>query len=330
MVTRKLVYMSIPTLLILTLFLPGCIQYIDYREEMRLFVENISKYAKNHDPNFIVIPQNGIELVTEDGEPNGNLSVAYIESIDGVGQESLFYGYEEDNKPTPQEEQIRLIGFLDRMEENGVEVLVTDYCWAHSYVDDSYKRCSQHSYISFAADHRELDNIPSYPEKPYNENNQDILRLSDAKNFLYLINPDKYSSKEEFLESLRHTNYDLLIIDLFYGNTSLTAEEVNSLKTKMNGSLRLVISYMSIGEAEDYRYYWNDSWYTNPPDWLDKENPDWPRCYKVRYWYPEWQQIIYGNNESYMKKILDAGFDGVYLDVIDAFEYFEEKKSMRK
>jgi len=36
-------------------------------------------------------------------------------------------------------------------------------------------------------------------------------------------------------------------------------------------------------------------------------------------------QIIYGNNNSYLKKILDAGFDGVYLDIIDAFEYFENQ-----
>lgn len=36
-------------------------------------------------------------------------------------------------------------------------------------------------------------------------------------------------------------------------------------------------------------------------------------------------EIIYGNNNSYVKKILDAGFDGVYLDIIDAFEYFENQ-----
>jgi cysteinyl-tRNA synthetase len=44
-------------------------------------------------------------------------------------------------------------------------------------------------------------------------------------------------------------------------------------------------------------------------------------------WYrdKQWQDIIYGNDSSYLKKILDAGFDGVYLDVIDAFEYFEDQ-----
>jgi len=46
----------------------------------------------------------------------------------------------------------------------------------------------------------------------------------------------------------------------------------------------------------------------------------------VQYWDTEWQEIIYGNSESYLKKIIDAGFDGVYLDIIDAFEYFEDMK----
>jgi cysteinyl-tRNA synthetase len=45
----------------------------------------------------------------------------------------------------------------------------------------------------------------------------------------------------------------------------------------------------------------------------------------VKYWEKDWQNIIYGNDNSYSKKILNAGFDGVYLDIIEAFEYFEEE-----
>jgi cysteinyl-tRNA synthetase len=43
----------------------------------------------------------------------------------------------------------------------------------------------------------------------------------------------------------------------------------------------------------------------------------------VKHWYGEWQDMIFGNNGSYLKKMYDVGFDGVYLDIIDAFEYFE-------
>ncbi|MBN1273050.1 MAG: endo alpha-1,4 polygalactosaminidase [Candidatus Aminicenantes bacterium] len=298
----------------------------DYRQDMRNFVLGISTYAKSFSSDFCIIPQNGQELITVDGEENGAPVIEYLTAIDGVGREDLFYGYNDDNIATPVSERNYMIAFLDIAEQNGVEVLVTDYCWTPSLIDDSYVQNAAKGYISFAAEHRELDTIPSYPVTPYNVNSSDITLLSEARNFLYLINPDSYSTKAAFLDAIRNTNYDLVLIDLFYNGTEqLTANEITSLKTKRNKGSRLVFAYMSIGEAEDYRYYWNNGWKTNPPSWLAEENPGWPGNYKVRYWEQGWQEIIYGNDASYLKKILDAGFDGVYLDIIDAFEYFENK-----
>lgn len=168
-----------------------------------------------------------------------------------------------------------------------------------------------------------MNQIPSYPTKPYKENSNDINSLADAKNFLYLINPDKFSSKQKFIDAVNTTNYDVIIMDMFFDDIEFSSVEINQLKLKNNGGRRLVISYMSIGEAEDYRYYWNKSWKVGSPSLIKKENPDWKGNYKVKYWKKEWQDVIYGNNNSYLKKIIDASFDGVYLDIIDAFEYFE-------
>lgn len=86
----------------------------------------------------------------------------------------------------------------------------------------------------------------------------------------------------------------------------------------------MVIAYMSIGEAENYRFYWKQDWKTGSPSWLREENPEWPGNYAVRYWHPDWKKIIYGNSDAYLDRILAAGFDGVYLDKIDVFEYFEK------
>lgn len=33
---------------------------------------------------------------------------------------------------------------------------------------------------------------------------------------------------------------------------------------------------------------------------------------------------IFGSEDSYLDKIIDQGFDGVYLDIIDAYEYYQE------
>ena len=100
-------------------------------------------------------------------------------------------------------------------------------------------------------------------------------------------------------------------------------DDIARLKQKANGEKRLVVSYLSIGEAGNYRYYWQKNWNTVKPTWMDTENPDWEGNFKVKYWEQEWQDIIFGNENSYLDKIINAKFDGTYLDILDAYEHFE-------
>jgi len=220
--------------------------------------------------------------------------------------------------------------YLDVFELKGLEVLTTDYCWNHTKMDNSYtwNNKDPNNYISFAAPERDLNTIPDYPEFPYphtaaDDSNYNVTTLADAQNFLYIINSENYSSKQDFITSVSATDFDIIIMDLFHNDYVYTSSQINELKVKKNGGNRLVICYMSIGEAEDYRFYWDSSWKTGNPTWLDRENPDWEGNYKVRYWEDDWQDIILTGDDSYLGKILAAGFDGVYLDIIDGFEYFE-------
>lgn len=295
----------------------------DYKQQMRNFVIGISNSAKKANPNFAVIPQNGIELVTKNGEENGELAMDYLNAIDGNGQEDLFYGYDEDDNATPVTDSNYLQSFLDISKKQGKTILVTDYCSTPANMSNSVLLNSNKNYISFAADHRELDNIPDFPLKIRNENAAVITELRQAQNFLYLINLEKYGSKSQFITAVKATNYDVLIMDLFFNGVTFSKAEIEQLKNKANGGKRMVVCYMSIGEAENYRYYWNPTWNSNAPIWLDSLNPDWPGNYKVKYWNADWQAIIYGNSNSYLEKIIAAGFDGVYLDIIDAFEFYE-------
>jgi cysteinyl-tRNA synthetase len=297
---------------------------IDFRQEMRNFVQKISQYAKGIDNDFMIIPQNGQELIIQNGEPDGSPMLDYLASIDGTGREDLFYGYDNDNEPTPRDDKNYLIAFCDICKQNDIEVLTTDYCSAHDKMDNSYVLNQAKGYISFAAPERELNVIPDYPLQPFHVNSNDILTLKDAKNFLYLINPERFATKQDFINAVSATDYDLIIMDYFFNDQAFSTSEIAQLKTKHNTGKRLVVSYLSIGEVEDYRYYWRNDWEINPPDWLEDENPDWEGNYKVKYWKEDWQNIIYATDNSYLKKLLDAGFDGVYLDIIDAFEYFEE------
>ena len=294
----------------------------DYQQAMRDFVVRISQTAKSENPNFVIIPQNGIELITTGETANSALARDYLAAIDGHGQEDLFYGYSSDETPTPSSETNYLLSYLRRSHNEGKTIFVTDYCSQNQHISDSYARCDAEGFVAFPAPHRSLNVIPT--NSIHNENNDTIRKLSEVRNFLYLINPENYNTKQKFIDAVRATNYDLLIMDMFLdGDNAFTKDEVESLRQKANGGKRLVICYMSIGEAEDYRYYWNSAWSSNPPAWLAKENPDWDGNYKVRYWNAEWQAIICASRDSYLQRILNAGFDGAYLDIVDAYEYFE-------
>lgn len=295
----------------------------DYRQEMRDFVIRISQKVKADHPSFVVIPQNGQDLLTENGEADGPLAQAYVDAIDGQGREDLFYGYTADNVATPGLDRDYLLAFLERDEQAGVQVLVTDYCSTPAFIDDSYARNNARGFASFAANHRELDVIPNRPAAPFSVNADNIDTLAKARNFLYILNPDSFGSRAGYLDALTATNYDLFIIDAFFGDVLLTKAEVAQLQVKANGGRRLVIAYMSIGEAEDYRYYWQREWRPGSPDWIDAENRDFAGNFKVKYWTQAWQDIILNAPDSYISRIENAGFDGVYLDLIDAFEFYE-------
>ncbi len=296
----------------------------DFRADMRAFVQKISASARGARPGFIIIPQNGHELLSLSPDEAGPPAGDYLAAIDGVGREDLFYGYEDDDRATPADVTAQIRTYLDLARGAGKTVLVTDYCADPARVDDSYARNAAAGYVSFAADRRELDDIPIYPLEPVNAGADDVLALSGVRNFVFVLSPESFASRGGYLAALRATRYDLLIIDLFYDGQPLSADEVESLRSKVGGGRRLVVCYLSIGEAEDYRYYWDPAWSVAPPPFLAGENPDFPGNFKVRYWDEAWQALIVGAGDAYLNRVLEAGFDGVYLDIIDAFEYFED------
>ncbi len=55
---------------------------------------------------------------------------------------------------------------------------------------------------------------------------------------------------------------------------------------------KTVLAYVSIGEAEDCRWYWDSAWENDPPEWLGPENPEWEGNYPVKFWYPQWVEIV--------------------------------------
>ena len=125
-------------------------------------------------------------------------------------------------------------------------------------------------------------------------------------------------------DQIAATTYDMLVVDYSRDGSdalALTPEDVGKLKVKPDGSRRIVLSYLSIGEAETYRYYWKWywRWFFGRPDWRGRQNTEWRGNYGVRYWEKTWQDVIFGGDNSYLERIIKAGFDGVYLDKVDEY-----------
>jgi len=124
------------------------------------------------------------------------------------------------------------------------------------------------------------------------------------------------------IDELRELPGDLLVIEPAIPldpSQVLSRDLVASLKTKPDGSRRLVFAYLSVGEAAEYRSYWKSDWTKQPPSWVGKPDEGWPQAHTVRYWQDEWHQILYKEPGSMLEKILSAGFDGAFLDTVDAY-----------
>ena len=138
---------------------------------------------------------------------------------------------------------------------------------------------------------------------------------------------------------LKLAPHDLLVIDFSKDGSdagAFTPVQIESLKNRKNAN-SVVVSYISIGEASDYRDHWQDNWTTytdkdqraagipteNAPAWLGAWNESWPNSRKVRYWDKDWQGTIFNNARTgWLDRIVAAGFDGAYLDIVDGYHHW--------
>ena len=135
------------------------------------------------------------------------------------------------------------------------------------------------------------------------------------------VNDFLYQLQRARPERIGETGFDLVVVS--FSATGSSPKVIPALKDSPGGP-KIVLCYMSIGQSEDYRWYWQPEWAQNPPEWLGEHDPVWGDRW-VQYWHPEWQSIIYGTPESYLDKIIEMGFDGVYLDRVDAYWYYQER-----
>ncbi len=136
-----------------------------------------------------------------------------------------------------------------------------------------------------------------------------------------------YQLQHADITAVKNSGFVFVVMDYSFDG-KLSGEYASSDIQSLLAAGLTPVAYISIGEAENYRFYWGSNWVQTEdgndftaaaPVWLGHTNPDWPGNYKVRYWNSDWRDHYV---KPYLDKIIAEGFSGVYLDIVDGFEYW--------
>jgi len=145
--------------------------------------------------------------------------------------------------------------------------------------------------------------------------------------FAYVLQAEALDAdKQNATQKLAQCQRDWIVLDThFSAGQAWQPQDLQQLRQARES--RKILAYISIGEAEDYRSYWQAQWLVAgkpsalAPAWLSAQNPQWKGNYLVSYWHKDWQQLVLERVELAMQ----AGFDGIYLDIVDAFQNYEQQ-----
>lgn len=313
-------------------------QIPNHRQYMRDIVITLSSYAKSRNPHFVMLARNAPELLIKerrewelqtgqdmDGADAGKYSAVgsvirpYLQAIDGMLVDGLFYGMDQTDEASDETEAKPFLDALAALRKDGRRGLSIEYVKDKTKAAAAQKKAEQAkilTYIDHDAD-KLLAHIPG--GRPPSENPQHVTDLGGVHNFLPMMRGTSFDSKEQWIAALADINYDLLLIDPFWRNEAFTIADIKALQMKPIGSKRLVLAKLSLGRALDSRFYWKSDWKVGNPEWLADSDPDHPGQIIVRYWDGAWEEIV----GRYLQGLVDMGVDGVLLDDLDSYLYFE-------
>lgn len=129
-----------------------------------------------------------------------------------------------------------------------------------------------------------------------------VMALNSVKKWCILLDYDE-SNDNSNLNLTDLPEHDLVILD---------ADSHPSLKDIQDSVI--LIAYLSVGEAEDYREYWKR---IAGKEWVLNENPNWEGNYYVDIRNDEWHRLVL---EEIVPNIMEKGFDGLMLDTLDTVD----------
>ena len=103
-------------------------------------------------------------------------------------------------------------------------------------------------------------------------------------------------------EDLMHRRFDVVILEM----EDLTSSTVEALR----GRCHLLLAYVNLGYAEDWRPYWSE---VSGESWIH-ESTGYEGEHFIEFWHPGWRDVTLRLiDEAYR-----LGFEGVLLDNVDA------------
>lgn len=314
----------------------------NYRALMRENLLMLIRYAKKQNPDFKIIAHEGQDLLTkslweyaregynrarqQENAPDDSFlfhdnfqeqlperhtpAYEYLHAIDAIAVNNLYCGNGKESPVT---------------REAGLGLITVEQCPTRDAADSAE--------ISAMIDHKipytftelskAFNNIDKHDE--LNDSSKNVYNIADAQNILFLTDDSLYAHKNQLVEALQKTNYDIIIMKpLFADKERFSAEDIRNLHYKHNGSKRLLIAELNVSETSPGDFFWQKDWHPGNPSWLARKSFTSPDGIIVKFWQAEWQRII----SRYFKDIINEGFDGIFFTGIENYRYFEQQNPL--
>ncbi len=119
--------------------------------------------------------------------------------------------------------------------------------------------------------------------------------------------------------SISKTNFNIVVVDYSYDGSDSKALNATEVEEMKSGG-KIVLAYMNVGYAEEWRFYWNK---IKNATFVGNDDTRWRGEHLILdFDNPIWENAMH----QYVSKIKNAGFDGVYLDGVDAYKSFQDEK----
>lgn len=239
--------------------------------------------------------------------PAGSLAQIYHDKINGLALNNLFC--------SPQNEE-------RFAHSSHFKIISLDYCLSADDFNQAIRQAVANQALIYGFTNLETAFTDIKNQPIVNESAENITKVLPAQNILIVDDDSTYESKESFINDLRDTGFDIIIIpSQFHREIAYSLDEINSLKFKKNGVQRIVLAAFNVTEANPHEYYWKKSWQQGNPTWLIAPSTTTKNALIAAYWQPEWQHVI----SRHMKDIVKSDFDGVFFTGIENYQYFAKQ-----